>query len=248
MVGKPWPGCYKFAPQIAGFKGWRGAMTVKEHEGTANGNRPGWLRRLVLPLGLGFALALLGGCGSSETSLSGETWLRDRVLFGISSKEREKVEADAQQAADTKPPEVDYESLPCPPAEIRTSGTTYTIYARGELPGPKVIRYQGTLIRVSRECNFRPGDFSVRFGFAGRVLVGPMGGEGTLTLPVKAEFATTGDRVVWSKVYKIPVTIAAGQTSVPFSHVTDDLVYQPKPGEPLYDFRLYLGFETPDER
>lgn len=248
MVGKAHSDCYNFAPRMAWFKGWRRTMTAGRGEGRGKGTQAGGWRRLALSAGPLAVLLLVSGCSGSETSTRGESWLRDRFLLGISDKDREQIAAEASARAANTAQEIDYESLPCPPAEIRTSATHYTIYARNEIPDARSIRYQGTLNRVSRECDFRPDGFTMKFGFAGRVLVGPRGGEDSLTLPVKVDLATTGDRVVWSRVYRIDASIAAGQTSVPFVHVADDIAYQPKPGEFLQNFRLYVGFDSAEGR
>lgn len=222
-------------------------MTAGMREGNANNFGLGHRKRLALLLGPALALTLLAGCSSDKTEQSLDK-LRETVLFGISKEEREQIAADAQAKAASAPVQVDYESLPCPPAEISTSATHYTISARDEIPDAKSIRYQGTLNRVSRECHFSPDGFKMKIGFAGRVLLGPKGGEGKVTLPVKAELIATGERVVWSKVYKLDVALGPGQTSVPFVHVADDLAYQPKSGEFLQDFRLVVGYEVPEQR
>jgi hypothetical protein len=223
-------------------------MTAGMGEGNGNRSARRRLGRLALAVGSAFALTLLAGCSGSETSLSGETWLRDKVLFGTSKEEQERIAAEARAKAANIPATVDYDSLPCPQAIVRDSATHYTIYARDEIPDAKAIRYQGTLNRVSRECKFGPDGFTMKHGFAGRVLLGPKGSPGSVTLPVRVDLVGTREHIVWSKVYKIEAVIGPGQTSVPFVHVADDIAYQPKQGEFLRDFRVNVGFDVTEQR
>ncbi|HXK54361.1 MAG TPA: hypothetical protein PK405_06715 [Hyphomicrobiales bacterium] len=225
-------------------------MTARENGMTRAGHNARARRwRAAQPLAAVLALGLLSACGSSSTTLSS---LRD-TLTGKSRKASAHSLNEAPR--DTPVPQLPLQTAtsydgepPCPSAEIRSEATHYTIRAKGDIPDAKSIRFQGTLEKVSRECDFQPDYFAVKFGYAGRVLLGPSGGEGKLTLPVRVDFTTRGDRVVWSKVYKVAVAFAPGQTSVPFVEVSGDLVYQPKAGERLEDFRLYIGFDTPEER
>jgi len=139
------------------------------------------------------------------------------------------------------------EVLVCPEIEARQDAVYYDIYAAKELRDPKNVRYQAVINKFARQCDFQSDYFAIKLGFAGRVLVGPAGGPGEVTLPVRAELAGKGDQVVWSKTYKIQVTVPPESGSQFFAQVTDDLVYQPRFGEKLEDFRVYIGFEKEDE-
>lgn len=141
----------------------------------------------------------------------------------------------------------DEEILICPEIVVRQNEVYYDFYAPNALHDPKNVRYQAVISKKARQCDFRPDYIAIKLGFAGRVLVGPAGGPGEVTLPVRAEFAGKGDKVVWTKTYKIKVTLPPNSESQFFAHVTDDLVYQLRYGEKLDDFRIYVGFEKEDE-
>ena len=138
------------------------------------------------------------------------------------------------------------EVLICPQIEVRQDTAYYDLYVPKEPPDANKLRYQAVINKVARQCDFQPDYIAIKLGFAGRVLVGPAGGPGEVALPVRAELAGKGDKVVWSKTYKVPVSVAEGAGSQFFVHVADDLVYQLRYGEKLDDFRVYIGFDKED--
>jgi hypothetical protein len=139
------------------------------------------------------------------------------------------------------------EVLVCPEVETHQDAAYYDVYDPKAPHEDKNVRYQAVINKFARQCDFQPDYFAIKLGFAGRVLVGPAGGPGQVTLPVRAELAGKGDKVVWTKTYKVPVTIPPNLGSQFFAQVTDDLVYQPRFGDKMEDFRLYIGFAKEDE-
>jgi len=136
------------------------------------------------------------------------------------------------------------ERLVCPVVEVRQEAAHYGFYAPKQPPDAKNLRYEAVLSKTARECDFRPDYIAMRYGFAGRVIVGPAGGPGEVTLPLRVELAGKRDKIVWSKRLKVTVTIPPDAGSQLFTHVGDDLVYQLRYGEKLDDFRIYMGFDT----
>lgn len=186
------------------------------------------------------ALILLGaaGCGDSPSLDTGDS---NTGLYALLVG-RSAPPPDVRDARDEGG-----EVLVCPRAELRPDAAHHIFYVPRQPADQKNIRFQATLTRTARECDFRPDYVAVKFGFAGRLLVGAAGGGGgEVVLPVVATFAGKGDAVVWTKTYRVPVTVPPNANSQFFVHVADDLVYQLRPGESLEDFRLYIGFEGPE--
>lgn len=151
---------------------------------------------------------------------------------------------EGQPTAFERPPEE--EVLVCPPVEVLKETAYYELYVPKQSPEAKNLRYQAVFSKTARECDFRSDYVAIKYGFAGRVIVGPAGGPGQVTLPLRVEFAGKGDKVIWSRQIKIPVTIPPGVGSQLYTHVGDDLVYQLRYGEKLDDFRIYVGFDKED--
>ncbi len=131
----------------------------------------------------------------------------------------------------------------CPITEVRAGTAHYIFYAPDLTPEPRNVQFQGTLTRTARECEFGPDSVRIKFGFAGRVLVGPKGGPGTVTLPVRAILSYREGEVAWTNVYNIPVNIPPNERSTFFMFVEEDFEYTVPPGNRLSDYALYIGFD-----
>ena len=50
-------------------------------------------------------------------------------------------------------------------------------------------------------------------------------------------------KTIWTKAYRVPVTIAPGQSNVPFVQIEEDISFPlPKPAE-LDTYIIYVGFD-----
>ncbi len=72
----------------------------------------------------------------------------------------------------------------CPRLSISPRGTNLTIYEDGHAGDGLAIMHRGEITKTARECQLEPGRVTVRYGFSGRVLLGPSGRPGNITLPV----------------------------------------------------------------
>ncbi len=131
----------------------------------------------------------------------------------------------------------------CPITEVRAGTAHYIFYAPDLAPQPQNVQFQGTLTRTARECEFGQNSVSIKFGFAGRVLVGPKGGAGSVTLPVRAVLSYREGEVAWTKVYNIPVNIPPNERSAFFMFVEEDFEYTVPLGNRLSEYALYIGFD-----
>ena len=59
-----------------------------------------------------------------------------------------------------------------------------TEYADGQIGDGLAVIYRGEITRTARECQIQPGRVTVKYGFSGRVLLGPRGKPMRVTLPV----------------------------------------------------------------
>ncbi len=208
----------------------------------------------------GLALALLaascsGGSGlgslggSSTTSApppasaqpAASASFKDKVssFFGASSaKDPQQVEG-SQVVQD------------CPGIDIRQGastlkvGTTGTV-ASGESDdnGAMELKYQGTFVRAARECALVAGQLVMKIGVEGRVIVGPAGGPGQVTIPLRiavVQETVKGTKPIVTKFIQIPVTIASAADNPTFTHVEEGLSF-PMPRD-LDDYIVYIGFD-----
>ena len=79
--------------------------------------------------------------------------------------------------------------------------------------------HRGEITKTARECQIEPGRITVKYGFSGRVLLGPKGRNGRVTLPLNV-FVTDAKRekVVTDKV-SVDVDVALEKPIGYFSFV-----------------------------
>jgi hypothetical protein len=137
------------------------------------------------------------------------------------------------------------EEFDCPLLDIREGASTLMVQGPGE-PNPLSLRYQASFVRAARECIVKGKDVTIKVGVQGRVILGPAGGAGQLTIPLRyalvhEELGQT--RMIWSKLYVLPVTIQSQQPNVPFEHVEDDMTVPIPKASELENYIVYIGFD-----
>ena len=131
----------------------------------------------------------------------------------------------------------------CPQITVRSGAATWQVP-----PGSTAtnIRYQASLGQLARECAVLGETMTVKVGIEGRVLVGPKGGPGSVTVPLRIAVVQEGPqpRSLWTKFYSIPVTIARGTTQAAFAQVEDDVTFvMPANKRDLEQYIVYVGFD-----
>jgi hypothetical protein len=109
------------------------------------------------------------------------------------------------------------------------------------------LKYQGSFVRVARDCSVAGSDMVIKVGVQGRIVVGPAGGPGEVQVPLRiavVEEAPGGFKPIVTKLVRIPVTVAPGQGNVVFSHIEQGMSFPlPTPSSQLDDYIVYVGFD-----
>jgi hypothetical protein len=139
--------------------------------------------------------------------------------------------------------------IPCPDVTVRNGAATLIIRktpsAAGE-PNAMDVRYQGTIVRLARDCTPRAGLMTVKVGIEGRVITGPAGGPGEVDVPLRLAVVQEGPnpKTVLSKLVHIPVSVTPDNGTVTFTHVDPDVAFpMPKPIGDLSSYVIYVGFD-----
>lgn len=98
----------------------------------------------------------------------------------------------------------------CPPVTLRADTAFFRAYQKGGRDDPSKILYQASITDVTRACAYGSGAFTLNVAVAGRVVPGPVGTTGSVTLPIRLA-VLRGDEVVYSKLFEQQVAI--GDTS-----------------------------------
>jgi len=176
-----------------------------------------------------------GGPAAATTSASSAAVGQRFALFGFGEGEKTP-KADAP----TAPPDID-----CPGVEIRQGASTFQQSATDNGSAALSLRYQANFIRFARECALRAGNVVMKVGVEGRVILGPAGAAGSLTLPVRLAVVKEGlePRTIWTKFYMVPVVMPPGQPNVLFTHVDEDVSFPNPSGDDLDKYVVYVGFD-----
>jgi hypothetical protein len=147
----------------------------------------------------------------------------------------------APRAAGEAPPE----EFDCPLIDIREGASTLMVNGPGESSALS-LRYQASFVRAARECIVKGKDVTIKVGIQGRVILGPAGSAGELKIPLRYALVWEElghSKMIWSKLYVVPVTIPQQQPNVEFLHVEDDMIVPiPKAAE-LENYMIYIGFD-----
>jgi hypothetical protein len=188
---------------------------------------------------------LLSGCGVSTltNSFSGG-------IFGGGSKQPEATQKVSEgnlltAAQNDAGGQVDVgaQAPDCPQVSVAPGDGNITFTAKGGNNDSTAVQHRGEITKTAREC--APGingGLSVKYGFAGRVLLGPQGKPGTVTLPVIITVIDGGRTTLKTDKVKVPVTVSADQAAGYFS-VTREVVVPLPAGAVARNYRIIVAFD-----
>lgn len=127
----------------------------------------------------------------------------------------------------------------CPPVSLREGTAYFTTYEKGGQDQPGSVIYQASITDVTRKCTYGTGSFGMTVAVAGRVVPGPKGNTGTITMPIRI-VAVRGGEVVYSKLFQHQVAISdtAGATQFIFNDPNVMIT-----GTPDRSIQLMVGFD-----
>ncbi|MCW5682030.1 MAG: hypothetical protein KF794_02055 [Xanthobacteraceae bacterium] len=130
----------------------------------------------------------------------------------------------------------------CPGAAIRQGASAWVSNAG---TGPNDIRYQASIGTVARECALLGDTMTIKVGVEGRLLVGPKGGPGVVTIPLRIALVVEGPqpRPISSKFYAVQVNVQPGASQTTFTQIEDDLTFPLPPDRNLEKYIIYVGFD-----
>lgn len=200
--------------------------------------------RAVRWLVVGFALVATSGCGLSTltSGLSGGVFggsSTTQSQGGPVSEEQLLSEAKTDASQSSGLGEVEHG---CPRFSVWPRDNNVTIYEAGRTGDGLAVMHRGELTKTARECRIEQGRVTVKYGFSGRILLGPKGRNGVVTLPVTV-FVTDAKRErLKSESMRIEAAVSIDKPIGYFSAVrtvTFNIPEGSRPGE----FELYVGFE-----
>jgi hypothetical protein len=144
-------------------------------------------RRSLQVIASGLMVTLVAGCGMSSLT----SGIGGGMLGGSSSSNTEIASVSEDQLLTAA--KADYNTTAsagidaahnCPRFIVSPTGNHVTIYEQGRIGDALAVMHRGEITKTARECYIENGRVTVKYGFSGRVLLGPRGQAGTIRLPV----------------------------------------------------------------
>lgn len=179
------------------------------------------------------ALAL-GACTSSG---SGTALFQNAISDKPPDPSGKKVVKQTYTAADFAP------DVYCPPLQLRAGTEALPVYDRGHDGEQEYVRYQAAIDKTARQCTMSGDTLTLKIGIEGRVVAGPKGGAGTMSLPLRiaAVKQSGGGKPIYTRLFKIPVTVSAPTFGADFSQVIENVSFRIGPED--HDIIVYVGFD-----
>ena len=210
-----------------------------------SGAYPSWMR-----IASGFtavcAVSLaVAGCGMSSLT----SGLSSSVFGGGQSSPKsdvQKVSEDkllsAAKEGDGSAPDAIGTDGGCPRFVVGQRDANLTIYEAGRVGDGLAIMHRGEITKTARECQVEPGKVTVRYGFSGRVLLGPKGKTGTVVLPVTVTVTDAKREKIGGDTLKVDVDVAVEKPIGYFSAVRAITIPVPEGARPG-EFEIFVGFD-----
>ncbi len=130
----------------------------------------------------------------------------------------------------------------CPAVQVE-GGQRYLTYYEGTRvgDGASVIN-RGEITKTARECSATSGLVQVRYGIAGRVLLGPKGKPGTVTLPVTVQVLDKARNKVKSEPATVTVNITK-ENPLSYFSVVRDVAIPVNDGTSPSDYTISIAFD-----
>jgi len=130
----------------------------------------------------------------------------------------------------------------CPRVTAWQRDRTLTVYEAGRVGNQLAIKHRGEITKTARECEVGRRKVTVKYGFAGRVLLGPRGQPGTITLPLRVHVTDSARNIISSENIAVSVNVSPGTLVGFFSAVREVSIATPDGGD-ITQYQLYVAFD-----
>jgi hypothetical protein len=130
----------------------------------------------------------------------------------------------------------------CPRFSVWPRDHHVTIYEQGRVGDGLAVLHRGEITQTARECQIQGTRVTVKYGFSGRVLLGPKGHPGMVSLPVNI-FVTDAKRArILNDHGMVDVTVSAEKPVGYFSAVRT-VSFDVPVGSRAGEFEVFVGFD-----
>jgi hypothetical protein len=183
---------------------------------------------------------LISACAVSQLSSPFRSGSQDDAASAVTpDKMLEKAKADSGQDMPASE-----SASHCPQVVAWPHDRLLTVYEAGHTGDSLSVVHRGEITKLARECQLYSDRVVVKYGFAGRILLGPKGQPGTFTLPVSIHVASLDHKVLANDAVKITATIPPGDPVGYFSMVKE-VTFPIVTGTRPEDYKVFVAFDQP---
>ncbi len=95
----------------------------------------------------------------------------------------------------------------CPRVTVKEEDAVINRYVKGGDGDPAKLSFQASISDSTRSCSRQTGMLSMQVAVAGRVIPGPAGASGTVTLPLRIRVVQGGTGEIYNQVFNQQVTV-----------------------------------------
>lgn len=130
----------------------------------------------------------------------------------------------------------------CPRFAVWPRDHHVTIYEAGKVGDGLAVVHRGEITQTARECQIQGTRVTVKYGFSGRVLLGPKGRPGQVALPVNI-FVTDAKRArISNEKAAVDVAVSLDKPIGYFSAVRT-ISFDVPAGARAGEFEVFVGFD-----
>lgn len=202
-------------------------------------------RRSLQIFASGLTVTLLAGCGMSSLT----SGIGGGVFGGSSGSGAQVASVSEEQLLSAA--KADYGitgssgtdvAHNCPRFVVWPRGNYVTIYEQGRVGDALAVMHRGEITKTARECQIENGRVTVKYGFSGRVLLGPRGQPGTVRLPINV-FVTDSQRGrIANDAMAVDVAVAVDRPIGYFS-VVRTVSFEIPVGTRPAEYEVFVGFD-----
>jgi hypothetical protein len=130
----------------------------------------------------------------------------------------------------------------CPQFAMWPGMQTLTVYEKGHDGDSLAVLQRGEITQTARECDIQGGHVTIKYGFSGRVLLGPKGAPGHVSMPVNVVLTDPRKQRVMGDSLRVEIDISPDQPIGYFSAVRT-VAFDVPEGARSADYKLYVAFD-----
>ncbi len=137
---------------------------------------------------------------------------------------------------------IDESTLHCPQVVAWPHDRLVTVYQGGKVGDAQAVVHRGEITKLVRECQLYADRVTVKYGIAGRVLLGPKGVPGPVTLPIGIRVADADRKVLANDATKVQ-TVVPSENPVGYFSVVKEISFPISAGMRPEDYKVFVAFE-----